>query len=281
MNTVTLSTRFELSTYLLRVGFSGTPQPDWATLQALSEGHLMAIPFENLNAYIGAPVPIDLDSVYEKLVIRGRGGYCFEQNGLFAAVLRQIGFRVDDLGARVLDEADPDRITSLSHQLLLVYLEDQRYLVDVGFGRTSLVAPLKLEPGLIQATTHGTYRIDTYPGGEGYFLETLSGERWKTMYRFRLTPKYPIDFEVANWYVSTHPDSHFTHQLSVARVFPKGRYTLKDNVFSTYYLTGSVERRELTSAQDLLTVLAGPFGVNLESIPEVGKRFEELNSQTG
>jgi N-hydroxyarylamine O-acetyltransferase len=279
MNTrVQDTSAIDMSAYLRRIGYTSSPRADIATLQSLSERHLEAVPFENLNSYVGRPVAIDLPSIFQKIVEQGRGGYCFEQNGLFAAVLRQLGFRVEDLGARVIDEANPDRITSLSHQLLLVYLDDQHYLVDVGFGRTSLVAPLKLEPGLIQATTHGTYRVDTYPGEEEYYLEALAGEHWKTMYRFRLTPKHPIDFRVANWYVSTHPESHFTYQLSAARVFSKGRYTLKDNVFSTYYLTGSVERRELASAQELLDVLAGPFGINLGEIDGVGERYEELES---
>ena len=270
------TTSIDLAAYFRRIGYAETPRVDLATLQALCTRHLETFPFENLNTYVGRPVAIDPASVFRKLVEQGRGGYCFEQNGLFAAVLRQIGFRVEDLGARVIWEGDPSLITVEGHQVLLVYLDDQRYLVDVGFGRTSLVAPLRFEPDLIQATTHGSYRLNVYPDGEEYYLETLSGDHWKTMYRFRLTPKHPLDYKVANWYVSTHPDSPFTHQLLVARVFPKGRHTLKDNVFSTYYLTGSVERRELASAKDLLAVLAGPFGINLESIDGVGERFEQL-----
>jgi arylamine N-acetyltransferase len=128
-----------------------------------------------------------------------------------------------------------------------------RSVADVGFGAQTSTAPLRLEPGLTQATSHGTYRI--MQTGSEFYLEMRLTDRWQAMYRFRLEPLTPIDFEVANWYTSTHPNSRFTQNLIVSRVVGEHRVSLANRKLVTRASDGSMSERELDNPPDLAQVL--------------------------
>ncbi len=259
-------THKQLITYFKRIDFEGNAQPNLETLQKLQRLHVQHIPFENLNALLKRLVLIDSDSIFQKLVLQNRGGYCFEQNLLFLDVLEYIGFSVKPLAARVLWKKPENAITANSHMLLAVELSDKSYIVDVGFGGQSPTAPLVFEFDKDQPTPHGNYRL--VDKSDFILLQTELKAEWKTMYRFTLEPQFQIDYKVRNWYVSTHPDSHFTQVLTVARVGKTGRYTLNNNRFSVYKNNGNTEQRYLSSVLEIKQILEEVFSISLSLTPE-------------
>lgn len=250
-----------LDAYFDRVGYAGRRQASLGTLRALHALHPAAIPFENLDPLLGRRVRLDLASVQGKLLVSRRGGYCYEHNGLFAAVLTALGFRLTTLAARVvygrLNPANARR----SHMLLKVDTPEGIYLADVGFGGQSPSAPLRLEPNVEQRTPHGLYRISR--SREWFELEAQMDGEWRGLYRFTLEEQTPEDHEMANWYVSTHPDSEFRTQLYVARHPPGKRLTLLGNQFVIRDIDGAAKTRVLGSAEEIANVLEQDFLIHL------------------
>lgn len=220
----TMQSVLNFDKYFERIGYEG---PLEATMEVLRNLHLLhpkSIPFENLNPFLGIPVPLDMESLQKKLIEDGRGGYCFEQNLLFKEVLETLGFRVKGLAARVLWNQPEGKITSRGHMLLLVEAEGKQYIADVGFGGLGTTSPLLLEENAEQNTPHESYRLKRN-GGE-YILESDVKGEWKSLYRFNLDEHYRQDYEVTNWYLSNHPESHFVTGLIAARpeVDPNRRF---------------------------------------------------------
>jgi len=250
----------DLKGYFARIGYSGTQAPSLTTLCALQALHPSAIAFENLDPLLRRPVRLDLASLQKKLIAGHRGGYCFEQNGFFAAVLSALGFKVSTLSARVVFGRMPGH-TRRSHMLLKVELEEGVFIADVGFGGQAPSAPLRLFSEEEQPTPHGSFRLGR--SGEYFELRADIGGEWKTLYRFSLEEQSPEDHEMTNWYISTHPDSEFTAQLLAARLPPGRRLGLFNNQFSIRYADGVVERRELKTAEVLARVLETEFLIKL------------------
>ncbi|WP_035985193.1 arylamine N-acetyltransferase family protein [Leptolyngbya sp. KIOST-1] len=251
----------ELDAYCQRIGYSGDRTPTLATLQGIHWHHPQAIAFENLSSFLGQPVPLDLPALVQKLVYSGRGGYCFEQNGLLQAVLTTLGFRFTGLGARVLWNLPPDTVTPRSHMVLLVEIAGEPHIADVGFGGLTLTAPLRLVPNLVQETPHERFRLVETEGL--YTLQVQLAETWKPLYQFDLQPQYPCDYGVSNWHVSTHPTSLFVNTLIAARVDGERRYGLRNSELTTHSLAGTTEKRRLANAAELETVLSEVFKLNL------------------
>src|SRR5690606_30227601 len=155
---------FDLDAYLKRIRYTGPHTPTLNTLRAIHALHPAAIPFENLNPLLRIPVTLDPASLHAKLVEAKRGGYCFEQNLLFKDALEAIGFPVTGLAARVIWNRGEDAITSRSHMLLLVEIEGEQYIADVGFGGQTLTAPLRLELDVEQETPHEPFRLIEHDG---------------------------------------------------------------------------------------------------------------------
>jgi len=264
----------DLDAYLRRIGWSGAIAPDLASLQSLAARHTAAIAFENLNPFLGLPVSLDIGAVQSKIVGEGRGGYCFEQNRLFAEALRRIGFEVSELAARVLWNQPEDAITSRSHMLLRVELADASWLVDVGFGGQTPTGALKLIADIEQATPHEPYRLVS---GDGEWrAQTRLGDTWKTLYRFDLQPQYAIDYEAPNYFLSTHPSSHFTRNLVAARAAPGRRFALFNNELAVHSVDGVTERRRLRSAEEIVEVLKRDFLLTLPATPRLHERLAEV-----
>lgn len=250
-----------LEAYFDRVNFAGPREASVDTLRALHALHPAAIPFENLDPLLGHRVHLDLQSIQRKLIANGRGGYCYEHNTLFAGVLTALGFRLTTLAARVvygrLSPGNPRR----SHMLLKVEMPDGTYLADVGFGGQSPSAPLRLDTGVEQPTPHGLYRISQ--DGEYFELAARMDGEWRGLYRFTLEEQTPEDHEMANWYVSTHPDSEFRTQLFVARHPPGKRLTLLGNQFTLRDIDGVTKTRVLGDAEEIASVLEQDFLIHL------------------
>lgn len=259
----------KLPDYFARIGYSSSPRPDLETLAALHRLHPRAIPFENLSTLLGEPVPLDPEALQEKLVEQRRGGYCFEQNALFKAVLEAIGFEVLSLAARVVWNRTAGYENPRTHMVLVVVVAGRRYLADVGFGAVTLTAPLELVAGIEQTTPHETFRLVAQ--GDEYELEVGFAEGWRPTYRFDLQPQLPIDYEVLNHYVATHPSSHFRTRLMAGRPTVDARYTLGDNELTVYRGGAAIERLRLGTRAALTSALVEKFGIALPR----GRRFDE------
>jgi len=249
----------QLAAYFDRIGYSGPQQATSETLHALHRLHPQVIPFENLDTLLGRTPRLDLASVFAKLVSARRGGYCYEHNLLFRAVLDTLGFETTGLAARVLWN-DPAGIMPRTHMMLLVETPDNTWLADVGFGSMTLSAPLLFDTGREQATPHEPFRLDLIERGD-FLLQVKLGDTWRPIYRFDLEPQFPADYAMANHYVSTYPESIFVDHLIVARVMPGQRQTLFDTTLTQRGDTES--KRELTNAEGLRGVLQDTFGLVL------------------
>jgi len=262
----------DLHAYFRRIAYTGSREPTLDTLRALHRHHPLAIPFETLDPLLGRPVRLELEAIEHKLVAERRGGYCFEQNLLFAHALRALGFTVSHLAGRVIWEAGDHERRARTHMLLFVQLGEGAYLCDVGFGGLTLTAPLRLEPDVEQATPHEPFRVRREE--REYRVEARLGAEWKALYRFDLQEQRQVDIEVLNWYVSTHPESPFLTRLMAARPTAAGRFALSGNVLSVYGPGGRLERRELGSAAELRDALALTFGIELPADERLNAALE-------
>lgn len=252
----------DLDAYMSRIGYSGPRDATLETLQSLHKLHPQAIAFENLDPLLRRfPVRLDRVSLAEKLVHRRRGGYCFEQNLLFGAVLSTLGFGVTGLSARICwNQADGVR-TPRGHMLLKVEAGDVQYIADVGFGALTLTGALSLRSGLEQRTPHERFRLVEREGV--YRLDAEINSDWRPVYLFDLQEQVIGDYEMASYYLSSHPDSHFCNSLIAARPFAGGRYTLLNNQLTRYEPGTPPQRTVLTSAAELHDVLASLFDLDL------------------
>lgn len=263
----------DLDAYLARVGFVGPARADLATLRALQFAHVAAIPFENLSPLLGEPVPLDAAALQDKLVRQRRGGWCFEHNLLMAHVLRALGFEVTTLAARVRWNVPPNVTTARSHCLLLVALEGERYIADVGFGGLTLTAPLRLAPGE-QATPHEPHRL-VEEGGR-YALEAQVAGEWQRLYVFDLHEQLQADFEVSNWYLANHPESQFVKGLVCARADVDRRHALRNTRYAIHHRGGETERRYITRVEDLKRVLAEDLRIPLPASERLDRALAEV-----
>ncbi|WGS53640.1 arylamine N-acetyltransferase [Paraburkholderia sp. D15] len=262
-----MSHTVSLDNYFARIGYDGPRAATLDVLRALHGLHPRAIPFESLNPFTRRPVKLDLESVERKLVTDRRGGYCFEQNALFADVLMQLGFKVTPLIGRVVWGREPDAITPRSHMVLRVDIDDEPWIADVGFGSVTLTAPLRLTVGLAQATPLGTFRLAD-ASRNALFLEVQSrDESWARVYRIDLQPVEWIDYETSNWYTSTSPEAIFASNLIVCRVIDGARLTLLNDHLNERSGSGEIVRQhQLTNADEFAACLRERFGLNTGDI---------------
>ncbi len=267
-----MSRSFDPERYFQRIGYTGPREATLDVLRAVHALHPQAIPFENLDPIRGRPVHVDLPSVVDKLLDGGRGGYCFEQNSLFASALEHLGFDVTPLIGRVVWGRTFETESPLTHMLLRVDLEDESWLADVGFGSATLTTPIRLDVSDEQATPLETFQLERAPAldddviGE-YRLSVKSAQTWLPMYRFTRQPAEWIDYKVGNWYTSSAPDSIFTNHLMACRVLPQGRIALLDTKLTERGPKGDVvAHTEIASAAQLADVLDGRFAINLDGI---------------
>ena len=260
--------------YLQRLGYASPPPPTLQTLRDLQLRHVCSFAFESLSTLMHAPVPIDLPSVERKVLHEGRGGYCYELNQLFLALLQELGFEARGITGRVVIGGPPDAHTGRTHRLSLVTLDGVRYITDVGFGGMVPSSPLQLDNEAPQATAHEPFRLTHHQGS--YTLWAQVGEEWRGLYVFDLQVQADIDYEIGNWYVSTHPGSPFVGQLKAALLAPGQRHTLANARYALHYLDRPSEKRTLESADELLGLLRDTFGIRLPDQPQLREAVERL-----
>lgn len=217
--------------YLQRIGYSGAVEPTAATLRELQLAHLQSVPFENLDIHLNHPIVLDLNALYEKIVVRRRGGFCYELNGLFGWLLESLGYQVSLLSASVT-RRDNGFGPEYDHLTLRVRCPadaepETPWLADVGFG-DSFLEPLRLDWSTEQVQGLRAYRIEAT--GRYYLLWQKDYDgNWEKQYRFTLQPRMYSEFEMMCRYHQTSPDSSFTYKRIVTRATPNGRVTLADS----------------------------------------------------
>ena len=247
----------DVQAYLDRIGYRGPLTVTAETLRALQVAHLQTVPFENLSIHARQPIVLDDDSLFDKVVVRRRGGFCYELNGLFAALLRALGFQVTMLSAGVA-RADGTFNPEFDHMALLVALEE-RWLADVGFG-DSFRDPLRLDERGEQPEGPRVFRIDE--GGDHLLLLRRDGaeEPWQPQYRFTLRPYEYADYAAMCRYHQTSPESHFTQRTVCSLATPEGRVTLSGMRLITT-CGGERHERALESEEERAALLRELFGV--------------------
>lgn len=247
----------DTTAYLERIGYDGPLAPTEETLRRVHLAHMLAVPFENLSIHAGERIVLDDEWLFDKIVRRRRGGFCYELNGIFAALLRSLGFDVEMLSAGVMGGTGafgPD----FDHMTLLVSLDD-RWLADVGFGE-SFREPLLLDERGAQEQSSGAYRIDETDGGRLILMQREASGEWTAQYRFDLQPHTFADYEGMCAFHQTSPDSHFTQKRICSMATGRGRTTISNSLL---IVTADGERREreLADEQDVAAALREHFGV--------------------
>ena len=208
--------------YLARIGYAGPRDPTPAVLRALHERHLLTVPFENLDIHLGREIVADEQRIVDKVVRQRRGGFCYELNGAFAALLRALGFDVDMLSARV-PRADGTTSPEFDHMTLLVRSAGERWLADVGFGECFL-HPLRLDERGEQRDPAGVFRIEQVNERDWLLSSSAQSE-----YLFSLVPHPLADFAAMCRYHQTSPQSSFTQKRVCTLATATGRITLRDD----------------------------------------------------
>jgi N-hydroxyarylamine O-acetyltransferase len=258
-----------LDAYFARTGYTGLRSPTLATLNGIIAAHAQTIPFENLDVLLGRGINLEPAAVEQKLVHQKRGGYCFEQNSLLLHVLQALGFTVKPISARVRLQRPRDFTPPRTHLFLRVEIDGESWLADVGIGSLSLTSALRLHSAAEQPTLHEPHRI--VREGALLFHQARLGDEWTDVCEFTLEEMPPIDRELANWFTSTHPQSHFRTRLVAARAGPdRRRFAVLNNEFTIRQTSdGSAVKREIKSPDELLAILAEHFDLHFPS----GTRF--------
>jgi len=252
--------------FLERIQYRGSREPTAAVLRDLHLAHLYAVPFENLDIHLGRPISLDLEKIYQKIVVRRRGGFCYELNGLFGWLLRELGFQVTLLSARDLHE-DGRMSPEYDHLVLLVETPLReatspplRWLADAGWGDTFRL-PLRLDERGVQPEGQRVYRIE--PVGERLLLwQQPENGIWERNYSFTLQPREYQEFAGMCFYHQTSAESIFTRQRLCTQARPDGRVTLDDYRFDRDAQWSGVER-PLTHPGEFEQLLSQVFGIKL------------------
>ncbi|MEV8638747.1 arylamine N-acetyltransferase [Streptosporangium sp. NPDC051023] len=243
--------------YLKRIGAARPPRPDAESLHELQRRHLLTVPFENLSIHLGEPIVLEERALIDKIVGRRRGGFCYELNGAFAALLRSLGYRVTLMAARVF--ADGSLGPPFDHMALRVDAPDP-WLVDVGFGRFTH-RPLRLDLRTDQSDSGGVFRLTETDEGD---LDVLKdGE---PQYRLEQRPRALADYEATCWWQQTSPTSHFARSLVCSLLTEEGRLTLTGRLLVRTTRDGRQEL-PLTTDAEVLAAYRDHFGIELDRVP--------------
>lgn len=271
-----------LASYLDRIGVARPAAPDREALAGIAAAHPASIPFEALEAFTGRIPDLSPDALAAKLVHGGRGGWCYEHNGLLRRALDALGIRTRGLAARVRwGEAPGTPPTARTHMLLLADVDDGRYVIDAGFGGMVPTGVLRLEHGTEQKTPLENYRLLEGPhAGDGaatvWTVQAVVAGGWRDLYEFEPTPAPQIDYEMGNHYLATHPESPFRRNLIAARPGTDRRTNLLNRTLTVHHLGGPSEQTELGSPAEVRDALEGRFGIDTSGVDGLDARLAEL-----
>ncbi len=255
----------EVEKYLERINYSGKTEATTEVLNALQKKHLLNIPFENLDIHYKVPIELDLAKIFEKVVVKRRGGFCYELNGIFHELLNSIGFNAKMISARVFDQQQQIFSPEFDHLAIIARIDSTDYLADVGFGEFAF-RPLEIELNTIHNDERGSFRIGRYDDLY-YKVAKRAGENWVPEYMFTLKKRDLSEFKDMCHYNQTSPLSHFTQSKFCSRPTEKGRITVTANKIKITK-GDSITESPLNSEGEFLLALEKYFQIRLnDSIP--------------
>ena len=255
--------KFDLNKYFDRIGWYPNGEDPCEQLTTLHMRHMISIPFENLDAYLNKSVSLAPDDIYEKIVLKKRGGYCFETNALLRLALDAMGFEVKSCSARVYREGTG--YSGYLHRLEIVSIEKQRYLLDVGFGGTCFFTPVLLEEGLIQKQLLNTYRI-VRSDQVNFTVQYVKNGEFSDMLGFNDRPAVNEDFEISNYFTSSHPRSFFSGNIVCVIATENGRHSLLNNTLTI--LENGDSKKIAVTKDNLSNILKAYFNLEDEGITQ-------------
>jgi arylamine N-acetyltransferase len=260
----------DVALYLARIGLAERPPATLEGLRLLQRAHTQSVPFENLDVVLRRPLSLAPAALFDKVVVRRRGGYCFELNSLYGLLLAELGFAAVPHLARVWlrDPPEPPPRTHLTHS---VTLDGRRWLTDVGFGGNTPRVPVPFEQPDGVEDGGGPIRV-VADAQFGFMLQRRMEGDWANQFSFDDLPALPADVMVANHYVETHPASHFRSARYVGLFTPEGRDGLVDQAYTRR--TGArIEEEQVPLGPAWVDLVAERFGIDLRLTPDEAARL--------
>jgi N-hydroxyarylamine O-acetyltransferase len=252
---------FTLENYYHRIAYNGKPQKDIATITEVMRHQLFAVPFENLDVQAGKIVSMVPEEIVEKILVRKRGGYCYEVNGLFAMALQELGVDYTFVAARPM--IYPVRRPK-THMAIIAEIEGEKWLIDLGFGSNSIRKPMRLDLLDVEVMQDGYLFMLSKADESKYRLKAFVEGEWVDQYEFDLYPQEWIDFIPANHLNSTHPDTIFVKKLLVVLHNPTGKEILMGDTLKT--VRNGITTKQFVGPENLIDILAGKFGLEFPSL---------------
>lgn len=262
----------DIADYLSRIGLQKTPSADLAALHRLQDHHMRHIPFENLDVVLGRPLILSREALFQKIVTHGRGGYCFELNTLYAALLEEIGFLPVPMLARVWLR-DPPETPPRTHLVYRVKIDGVDWISDVGFGGRAARVPVKIEEGYEVDDGDGRIRI-LRDARFGYRISRYQGGVWSDQYTVETAPAHKADILSGNHWTENHPSSHFKHGIGVGLFTKMGRTSFYDGIFRQRGTDHPDQ--EISGLEATIDILKSQFGLDLKLTPTERERLKAV-----
>ena len=262
----------QISDYLNRIGLSAAPTPTREALQNLQDHHMRHVPFENLDVLLGRPLNLLPDALFNKIVTRRRGGYCFELNSLYAYLLAEIGFDPVPMMARVWLR-EPSDTPPRTHLVNRVKIDGEDWISDVGFGGRAARVPLKIADGYEVDDGDGPSRI-IEDAVFGYRVQRFQEKKWSDQYTVETAPAHMSDILAGNHWTENHPSSHFRHGIGVGLFTPEGRTSFYGGILT--HRGREVKTQSVNGIADVTELLEQRFGLNLNMTKEERARLEDF-----
>ncbi|KAM5129345.1 uncharacterized protein ACMZJ9_019846 [Mantella aurantiaca] len=254
----------DLKAYFKRVNMTDSGPPSLSALRELHRHHVLSVPTENLGLHSGEKIIMKTSWIYEKIVVRNRGGICYENNGLFLWVLEELGYQPKVLSARVKNKFTGVYGPNFAHILMMVELEGKRWLCDVGFGE-GIIDPILLEDGWEEEQDNGVFRLRVER--EIWYLERKDGDLWRSLFMFTLDERKFEDFKDMCEYHQTSPSSIFPCKSLCSLQLPGGRLTYMGHRLITTEFTkggGYVKTTQDLKEDEIPDLLRDRFGIVLK-----------------
>lgn len=248
----------KISRFFQRIGMDPQTviEQSAAFLGAVQTNCVLHIAYENLDILANRPLDLSPDALYEKIVLNGRGGYCFELNGLLSHMLREMGFTVSERFSRFL--RGESSVPMRRHRVVVVHLEDGDYLCDIGVGQIAPRLPLKIEENTVQTQNGETYRF-AKDARHGWILWELHHDEWREYICFTADAAYDVDFWQPSFFCEKHPDSPFNKSYMLAIKTPNGRRTIDGCTYKVFEGEKLVHMEENLSEERLYSLFQNEF----------------------
>ena len=252
----------KISRFLEHIGIDPHTGPELTVdfLGRVQTNCVTHIAYENLDILAGIPIDLSPDSLYEKIVVRKRGGYCFELNGLLTCMLREMGFTVSERFARYL-RGEPE-IPMRRHRVCVAHMPDGDYMCDIGVGQVAPRLPLKIEADTVQEQNGETYRF-TRDARHGWVLWDLHNGAWREYICFTDEAVYDVDFLQPSFFCEKHPSSPFNREYMLAIKTETGRRTIDGRTYKVFEGDNLVHIEEDVPDERLHALFENEFFINV------------------